>query len=418
MGGNANHDISLKDYANGSVGTTWSVSYEYIKQKYLLAAMMLKILTYFDGSDISHEIFKVDSEQTLVTWRQPPPDLVIELYDLELFKQLMTVLVDFAFLQRSPGRETYEMHPVVQDWCLFSSSRDEQDELSVLALCILGASIGRANDIDFMKAESIRKRLKIHSARCLSLLDPQIEDRHCSHKDVICHALGLFGQLDCYLGDYDRAVVLHRRSYRGFMDILGLDKIFCIRAGLKLASALAFAKRCADSENVLEAILEVLREKDCKEPFVRIITLVNLAKTCAKFGKFEKAERLYRQVLAFYSQNKPNDYNSINIAKVGLGSLLMEEKRVDEAAEVFAEALVTAKELWLGFPKITHGDLVCTKLAAAYKKLGKFEEAKSVLLVALSWFEKAYGIEDDWVFTILRYLGGAYVDLGQFRDEI
>lgn len=416
MGGNANHNVSLKDYANGSVGTTWSVSYEYIKQKYSLAAIMLKILTYFDGSDIGHEIFKVDSEQTLVTWKQPPPDLVMELYDLDLFKQLMTVLVDFAFLQRSPGRETYEMHPVVQDWCLFSSSSDEQDEIPVLALRILGVSIGRANDIHFMKAESIRKRLKIHSARCLSLLDPQIENRHCHHKVVICHALGRFGLLDWYLGDYDRAVVLHRRSFRGFMDILGVDNIFCILAGWKLASALASAKRYAESEDVLEGILEVLPEKNCKVPFVRISTLVTLAETCAKFGKFEKAERLYRQVLAFYSRNKPNDYNSINIAKVGLGSLLMEEKRVGEAAEVFAEALATAKELWPGFPKITHGDLVCSKLAAAYKKLTKFEEEKSVLLVALSWFEKAYGAEDDWVFNIRRYLGGAYVDLGKFDE--
>ena len=381
---------------------------------------MLKILSYFNGSEIDHEIFKVDSEQTLATWTQPPPDLVIELYDVNSFGELMTVLVDFAFLQRSPGRETYEMHPVVQDWCRFSSSSDEQDEFSVLALRILGVSIERAT---LMDAKSIRQRLKIHSARCFSLLDPQIENRHCNHKDVICHALCQFGILDVFLGDFDRAVLLSRRSFRGFMDILDADNHFCIVGGWNLAKALASAKGYA-LRIPLQKLKISLRvswksylKKTTKKTFMRTTTLVILAETCAELGRFEKAERLYRQVLAFYSQNKPEDYDSITMAKVGLGScLLMEGKRVGEAAEVFAKTLGTAKDLWPGFPKITHGVLVCSKLAAAYNRLGKYEEAKSVLLVTLSWFEKAYGFEDDWVFIILRYLGVAYTNLEQFDE--
>ena len=201
MGGNIDHDVSLKDYAHGSVGTTWSVSYEYIKKKHSLAAEMLKILAYFHGSDIGHEIFKVDDEQTLAVWRQPPPDLVKELYEVSSFQRLMTVLVEFAFLQRSPGRETYEMHPVVQDWCLFSSSSGEHNQSSIMAFRILGASIQWANEQDFLKARSIRRRLKIHSARCLSLSDPEIENQLGDCKPLICHALTRFGTLDYSLGN-------------------------------------------------------------------------------------------------------------------------------------------------------------------------------------------------------------------------
>jgi len=414
MAGNAEHDVSLKDYAHGSVGTTWSVSYEYIKQKHSLAAVMLKILAYLHGSDIGHEIFRVDDEQTLALWRQPPPVLVTELYDLTSFKRLMTVLVEFAFLQRSPGRETFEMHPVVQDWCLFSSSSLEQDEICVLAIRILGVSIGRANDKGFMEATSIRKRLQIHLTRFLSLLDPQIENRHGKFKETICRAWFEFGVLDHYLDNYDRAIVLYRRSFHGLKDISCNDNALCIIAGWSLAKALASTRRYAEAEHILEGILEALHEKDCNEPFMRSTILCTLAETCANLGRSEKAERLYRQVLAFYSQNKPDDYSSIHVAKEGLGDLLMAGKRTGEAAEIFAEELSTAKDLWPEFPRATHGDLVCTKLAAAYKILGKYEEARSVLLMTLSWFEEAYGIEDDWVFQILRYLGGAYVDLEQF----
>ena len=197
------------------------------------------------------------------------------------------------------------------------------------------------------------------------------------------------------------------------MDILDKDNIFCIRAGWNLARALSYARKYAEAEDILEGILEILPEQDCKFSFTRNTTLYNLARNYANSSRSEKAECLYRQVLAFYSLNKPFSYNSINLAKVWFGVFLMGEKRTVEAAEVFAEALSTAKDVWPEFPKFTHGDLVCVKLAAAYKMLGKYEEAKSVLLVTLSWFEEAYGPEDDWVFIILRYLGGAYADLGQ-----
>ncbi|MCJ1398164.1 hypothetical protein MMC11_001361 [Xylographa trunciseda] len=423
MGGNADHDISLRDYAHGSVGTTWSVSYEYIKQKYPLAGVMLKVLAYFNGSDISHEIFKVDGNQTLGHWRQPPPELVTELYDLTSFKRLMAVLVEFAFLQRSPGRETYEIHPVVQDWSLFSSTSAEQDEFSVLAFRILGLSIMRAIDIYFVKAQTsraklkantMRKRLKIHSSRCLLLLDPQVEYRLGNYKEPICHGLCRFGLLQYYLGYYDEAIILLRRSFCGFMSISGEDNADCRLAGQRLAIVLTSAERYAEAEDVLEGILENISGENCKKPFVRNSILRCLAQICAKSGRSEKAEFLFRQVLTFYSQNTPKDYSSINLAQTQLGDLLMEEKRTAEAAEVFAEAFSIAKEAGPEFPRITYGDLVCKKLAAAYKKIGKYEEAKSVLLMTLSWFEETYGTEDDWVFIILRYLGGAYEDLQQF----
>ncbi|MCJ1388918.1 hypothetical protein MMC18_001769 [Xylographa bjoerkii] len=392
MGSNADHDVSLRDYAHGSVGTTWSVSYEYIKQNHRLAGVMLKVLAYFHGSDIGHEIFKVDETPTLINWIQPPPDLVTEL---------------------SPGRETYEMHPVVQDWCLFSSSSAERVESSVLAFRILGVSLMRANQIDFIEAKPIQKRLKIHSSRCLSLLDPQVEIRYGNYNEAICHALDRFGLLDFYLGSYDEAIVLHRRDFRGFMNILGTDNAFCRLAGHRLAIALNSAKRYAEAEDVLEGILENLPDKDCQKQVVRNAILRCLAQTCANSGKSKQAERLFRQVLASCSQNRPNNYNITILAQKGLGDLLMKEKRTAEAAEVFAEALKNAKESWPEFPRIIHGDLV-TKLAMASKNLGRYEEAKSLLLVTLSWFEKAYGTEDHRVSIILRYLGGAYENLQPF----
>ena len=177
MGPNDAKIAQLKDYAHDSIGTTWSVSYEYIKQKDSMASTLIDILTFFQGSDIYREMFVVNADHKPVKFKKPIPKFIEHIYNTTAFQRMIRLLVEFAFLQPKSSRDGYEMHPVLQDWCLFSKSQTERDEISVLALRPIGSSAKYLDDVDWRLTRPWRERLSLHLSRCLALLDKHIETK-------------------------------------------------------------------------------------------------------------------------------------------------------------------------------------------------------------------------------------------------
>ena len=102
----------LEDYENGSIQTTWMISYEHVRQGNLTAGKLLQLWAYLDNQDIWYELFLRgrDGDQEEYGWLQ-------ELAGSEIvFKRVMESLLAYSLIESYGDRESYSMHPVVHNW--------------------------------------------------------------------------------------------------------------------------------------------------------------------------------------------------------------------------------------------------------------------------------------------------------------
>jgi hypothetical protein len=136
---------------------------------------------------------------------------------------MIRLLVEFVFLQPKSSREGYEMHPVLQDWCLFSKSQTEQDEISVLALRLIGSLAKYLDNIDWRLTRPRREHLSLHLSRCLALLDKHIETKAVDLTDpILLHFYSIAWHF-AKLGKREEAISFFVKAYRGISALHGLQ---------------------------------------------------------------------------------------------------------------------------------------------------------------------------------------------------
>ena len=109
----------LRDYANGSIQTMWTISYNYVKQINRSVAQLLQLWAFLDQQEVWYELFSCGSRGcTECGWLQ-------ELVQSELgFNRAIRTLLACSLIE--PYRdllpaeghlssEGYSMHPVVHD---------------------------------------------------------------------------------------------------------------------------------------------------------------------------------------------------------------------------------------------------------------------------------------------------------------
>lgn len=100
----------LRDYENGSIQTTWLISYERIGQGNPTAARFLQLWAYLDHQDMWYELISRGSKGCRgYDWLQ-------ELAESEIgFKRVMKALLDYSLIESRQESGSYSMHPVVHN---------------------------------------------------------------------------------------------------------------------------------------------------------------------------------------------------------------------------------------------------------------------------------------------------------------
>ena len=122
----------LRDYQNGSVQTTWSISYKCVKQYDSAAAKLLQLWAYLNIQDLWFALLKHGSQgfKDLV-WFQ---DLVRSEVG---FKRTIKILLSYSLVKSHQDTESYSIHPVIHDWCTEFISKGKL-YLMMLASMIVG----------------------------------------------------------------------------------------------------------------------------------------------------------------------------------------------------------------------------------------------------------------------------------------
>ena len=148
----------MRDYGNGSVQTTWAISYDHVKQLDPAAAKLLQLWAYLDHQDLWFGLLARGSRGS------EDPDWLHDLVRQELsFKRAMKRLLAYSLVESHQDTGSYSMHPVVHDWCMESISRGKID-LMRLALATVGLAVPEQSEPVYWV---MQQRLLPHANRCV-----------------------------------------------------------------------------------------------------------------------------------------------------------------------------------------------------------------------------------------------------------
>ena len=219
----------LRDYLNGSIQTTWSISYECVKQIDPTAAKLLQLWAYLDNQDLWFELLKRGSRGS------KDPVWLQDLVRSEIgFGRIMKKLLAYSLVESHQDTESYFIHPVVHDWCLESISRDKL-ELMILATTTVGfAAPGQTERECWM----MQQRLLPHANRCIQQISTvkvpsAAEDHHID--DAFCN----LGLLYADQGKMAEAEEMYERALEGYEKAWSRDHPLTLRTlnNLKLLNA-------------------------------------------------------------------------------------------------------------------------------------------------------------------------------------
>ncbi len=240
-----------------SVATTWSMTFEYLRRVDEKAARLLHVMAFLNGQDISFDLFdNIDPE------RSCKADQDFE--DEAEFLGMMRSLLALSLVQKKVGSVVYEVHPVLQDWCIASASPEELDENFVLALHLIGSSIERSyygvlgDRVNRKKQILPADRLRLHCSCCMK---PFIRRDFLSTVQLPHNMCELLPLLDHFfwvgsLSNLKDAEFFHRTSFVARNDLLGHQDPKTLDNALMLGVVLFKQRKYTEAEEILSNNLE------------------------------------------------------------------------------------------------------------------------------------------------------------------
>ncbi|KAL9004307.1 MAG: hypothetical protein Q9188_002871 [Gyalolechia gomerana] len=344
----------LRDYENGSIQTTWMISYDRIRYSNPTAAKLLQLWAYLDRQDVWYELFLRGSAGCReCEWLQ-------ELAQSEIkFKRVIRSLLAYSLIESHQHTESYSIHPVVHDWCAETIS-DGNGDLIVIALTVIGtAAPGHSEAVYWV----LQRRLLPHADRCIGQIGDSdlysrlgsVEARYTFHK---------LGILYADQGNHIEAEKMYNRALDRYEKAWGPDHPSPFGTVNNLGLLYANQGKHAEAEKMYQRAL------DGKE-------------------KAWEAKKMYRRALdgkeKAWGPNHPSTLDTVN----NLGILYADQGKHAEGEKMYQRALDGKEKAW-GPDHPSTLDPV-NNLGDLYADQGKHAEAEKMYQRALDGYEKALG---------------------------
>ncbi|KAF4237799.1 hypothetical protein CNMCM8980_002355 [Aspergillus fumigatiaffinis] len=360
-----------RQYQQGNILQTWTVSYCEIQKRDPNAALLLLLLARYDNRDICGLAFKVG----------------------------VKLLVGFALLEPKGDDGSYAMHPVVQDWCIHLASTDESVDSSHLdesALISVGFAVPDLSDKNYFQ---LQRRLLPHVNH--------VRNTYWRGQNIAM--LGAFDGIgDLYMDQVllKDAEEMYRRALVGKETIFGPDHSSTLDTVNNLGLLYQSQGKLKEAEAMYQRAL-VGKEKIFGPDHISTLnTVTNLGLLYRNQGKLMEAEEMYQQALAGKRKALSPDHTStLNIVN-NLGVLYGNQGKLTEAEEMFQQALA-------GFQKTLGPDHISTldtvnNLGVVYFDQGKLTAAEEMYQQALVGKEKALGPDHISTLDTVNNLGNLY----------
>lgn len=377
------------------VATTWSISFERIKQHDPPASELLCFCAFLYPDTIPEEIitqgecFSDTQLQFLAT-------------DSFTFNKALGTLQAYSFIGRDNITHTLSIHRLVQAVLKDEMSLEFQRQWAVRAICAVNRVFPRVKPTTWPQCE----RLSSNAQVCLA---------HIKQYDVASsEAAYLLNKIGHYLymrGQYAEAEHPLKQSLEMREQQLGREHLETTTSMNNVALLYHTQCRYNDAE-VLYTQALAIREKLLGLEHSAIATsLTNLAGLYYDLGKYDDAELLYKRALAIreklWGSEHPDTAMSIN----NLAWLYYIQGKYDVAESLYRRVLVTQeRQTKMNVARIM------TNLALLYQEQGKYAEAESLLLEALTIREEWTGSQHPATAVNKHNLALLYQEQGKYVE--
>ncbi|KAH7124620.1 acyl transferase/acyl hydrolase/lysophospholipase [Dactylonectria macrodidyma] len=338
----------LLDYEQGSIATTWMVSFKEIESKSTDAASLLRLWAFLDNKQLWHGLLRAAAVAEGVDgW----PDWLREMARNKVrFLDSIGLLLQYSMVETQQGLTgSYSMHPVVHRWASFLDGDQQKHESARLALVVVGSSVPAHDSKDHWV---FQQRLLPHAERCAEWMREALSDIGVWYisDELVMGSLYMLGMLYSDQGKFKEAEEMYGRALEGREKALGpyhtstlgtvnnLGNLYINQGKFKAEEmykrALEGREMFKEAEEVYERALEG-REKALGPHHTSTLSTVNnLGNLYRGQGKFKEAEEMYGWALSGFRTALGPNHPKSSLAMRNMESLQrIEEMRTNKESK-------------------------------------------------------------------------------------
>ncbi|KAK4983550.1 hypothetical protein LTR50_007158 [Elasticomyces elasticus] len=416
-------DALLQDYPDQGVWTTWTISFEAVREKSEPAANLLLLWSLLDNKSLWHGLLAEACN--------------IASNELD-FSTAVQLLRNYSLIEDVGDGASFATHPVVHRWAYHFQTEERRAELARLAVLVVGMAVPDKSRRDYW---IMQRRLLPHAQAChLQVLADRTKRRAGSHDTngvnlqefEVLIAINRLGRLYSDQGKLAEAEEMWQRALHGSEEALGSKHVLTLHAVHNLGSVYYSQDKLAEAKQMYMRALQGYEEVLNAEHTSTLDTVINqgrlnglglrnnlevfnnLDRLYSDQGKLPEAEEMWQRALHGSEEALgPTDALTVQSVQM-LGLLYYYQGKLAEAEQMCQRALQGREEA-LG-PKNVSTLQSVNNLGALYLDQGKLVEAEQMYQRALQGFEEALGAKHTSTLTTVKNLASLYSNQGKLAE--
>ena len=415
MDSHGSSQAPLQEYQNGSVWTTWTISYRAIQRRSKAATNLLLLWACLDSKDLWFELLapaykRLKTDECIPEWFRTVASSKLA------FTQSIKLLLGYSLIEGTEGLSSYSTHPVVHEWAWQMQEEDTRAEYCWLAAVITGVAVPYSSEKEFWV---MQRRLLPHADRCVrcglgGINTSHDMQRHSKAGILTSEALHNIGILYADQGKLGEAEKMYQRALQGCEKALDAEHTSTLNTVNNLGLLYADQGKLGEAEKMYQRALQGNEKTLGAEHASTLSTVNNLGNLYLDQGKLSEAEKIYQQALQGMEKALGAEHTWTLSTVNNLGNLYLAQGKLGEAEKMYQRALQGKKKA-LGAEHTSTLDTV-NNLGALYADQGKLGEAEKMYQRALQEKEKALGAEHTSTLDTVNNLGLLYADQGKLGE--
>jgi len=422
------NDAPLQDYPNRSVWTTWTISYNAIREKDQNAANLLLLWAFLDNRDLWHGLLVAACRDSTIVARRLS-EWIGDIASSELhFIKAIQLLRNYSLIENVEDQASYATHPVVHRWAYHFQGEVSREELAQLAVVVVGFAIPNRSRRDY---STMQRRLLLHAEVCsrwvlsgemerkaISRRTDEVDFDETEKKEIVLHAIHLLGYLYADQAKLAEAEKMYKRALRGREEVLGIRHALTLATVNNLGALYADKGKVAEAENMYERALRGCEDALGARHTLTLAVVHNLGLLYALHqAKLAEAEKMYERALRGCEEVLGVRHTSTLQTVHSLGTLYAKQGKLTEAEKMY-ERVLKGHEDAIGLENMgTYRPALYTirYRGNLYVKQGELTQAREAYSRALTGFQTLLGPSSDECQEAMAELESLDLLLGKIR---
>jgi tetratricopeptide (TPR) repeat protein len=391
----------LQDYPDRSVWTTWTLSYNAIRDKNAAAANLLLLWAFLDGKDLWHGLFAAACNASTAV-SSSLSEWIGDIAGNELeFTKAIGLLRNYSLIESVQGQGSYATHPVVHRWAYyFQDGDDSRAQLTQLAVMVVGWAVPDSSSQDY---SILQRRILPHAQVCSRWVGSIETKQSTTHKGgvtkvklsedrVLIDAVHRLGFLYAHQGKLVEAEQMYQRALQGKEKAWGPEHTSTLDTVNNLGLLYKKQGKLVEAEQMYQRALQGYEKAWGPEHTSTLSTVNNLGLLYADQGKLVEAEQMYQRALQGYEKAWGPEHTSTLDTVNNLGNLYTSQGKLVEAEQMYQQA-IQGYEKALGTNIITYVPALNTMwcLGSLFAIQADIAKARTMYSKALLGYEQVFG---------------------------